>query len=479
MSTASRHRTSPGERVRRDRTGDSLLSRPLLARTETLPASATAGLTNARTRIVGTRTGIGADLLVALVRVWRYVARVIGRAASLVSGVVTPLGWTMAGTVVVALVAGYTLGWIELVAIGWAGVVVAVVAATFLFGSHAHRIELRMPHNRVVVGEQATGTLHVTNPTSRRLLGATVELPVSSALLELPVPSLPGGGAFDDSFTVPTSKRGVLQVGPVRTVRADPLGLVRREHVWAASTELFVHPVTVPIPSTSTGLVRDLEGQVTRTLTSSDVAFHALRDYQPGDDRRFIHWKSTARQGVYMVRQFEETRRSHLMVVLSLASGDYETEEQFELAVSVAGSLGIRAIRDARTVSVLASGVTPEFSKRKIFTAQHLSTLTPARLLDDLARVGHAASALGAADLARVAADQVAGTSVAFLVLGTSPTPAQLRAASAAFPAGVEVVAVVCDPGYAFGLSRLGSLSVLTVGGLPDLQKALARSRAA
>ena len=34
--------------------------------------------------------------------------------------------------------------------------------------------------------------------------------------------------------------------------------------------------------------------------------------------------------------------------------------EEFELAVSVAGSLGVRAIRDGRTVSVVVSTVTPE-----------------------------------------------------------------------------------------------------------------------
>jgi uncharacterized protein (DUF58 family) len=225
--------------------------------------------------------------------------------------------------------------------------------------------------------------------------------------------------------------------------------------------------------------VRDLEGQTTRDLTASDVAFHALREYQPGDDRRYIHWKSTAKQGVHMVREFEQTRRSHLLVALSLASADYEDDEQFELAVSVAGSLGVRALRDARTVSVVASGATPEFAKRKVLSVRRLSTLTSVRLLDDLARVERADSALSLVDLARVAADQVAGTSVAFLVFGSPPAPAQLRAASASFPAGVEVVAVVCDPGFPPALRRVAGLTVLTIGFLDDLQKALARSRAA
>ena len=207
-----------------------------------------------------------------------------------------------------------------------------------------------------------------------------------------------------------------MSVGPVRTVRADPIGLVRREVVWTESAELVVHPRTIGVPSTSTGLIRDLEGTPTRDLTSSDVAFHALREYQPGDERRYIHWKSTAKTGTFMVRQFEQTRRSHLVVALTLATGDYASEEEFELAVSVAGSLGVRAIRDGRTVSVVVSTVTPEFAKRKILAVRALATHVPARLLDELAVVDVAAAALNIRDVARVAADDVDGISVAFLV---------------------------------------------------------------
>lgn len=268
----------------------------------------------------------------------------------------------------------------------------------------------------------------------------------------------------------------MLVVGPVRTVRADPIGLVRRELAWTDQHEMFVHPRTIAIPSTSTGFIRDLEGNPTRDITSSDVAFHALREYARGDERRNIHWKSTAKTGTYMVRQFEETRRSHLVIALSRASSDYADDAEFEMAVSVAGSLGIRAIRDVRNLSVVTSATTPEFAKRKVFAVRSLSTLSPSRLLDDLSIVDHEESALGLTDVARVAAEQVSGISVAFLVCGSMPTPGELRAASTRFPAGVEVVAVVCDPDTVPGLRRVTGLSVLTIGFLEDLQKSLAKA---
>ncbi len=270
----------------------------------------------------------------------------------------------------------------------------------------------------------------------------------------------------------------MVPIGPVRTVGADPIGLVRRELIWTERAELVVHPRTISVPSTSTGLIRDLEGAATSDLTSSDVSFHSLREYQVGDERRYIHWKSTAKAGTYMVRQFEQTRRSHLVVALSLASGDYATDEQFELAVSVAGSLGVRAIRDGRTVSVVVSALTPEFAKRKTLAVRSLSTLLPGRLLDDLAFVASADSALGIRDVARVAAEDVDGISVAFLVCGSAPAAATLRAASASFPLDVAVVAIVCDPDAVPGFRRVAGLSVLTIGYLDDLRIALARTAA-
>ncbi|MET0590876.1 MAG: DUF58 domain-containing protein, partial [Naasia sp.] len=472
MSTSSRHRS--GRRTVAGRT------EPVRGRTQTgargrtqtgargstltsTDLAATRGLSNERTRIVGERTGLGADLVVLVVRAARAVTARITRLAGQVASVVTPLGWSMLGVAVLSFVLGYGFGWVEIAAVGWGLAVIIVVASFFLLGGSAHEVRLVMAHDRVVVGERAVGSVVVRNPRRRRLLGASIEVPVGDGLLELPLPSLGGGAEHEEVFTVPTSRRGIIRLGPVRTVRADPIGLVRREHEWAASVELFVHPATVSIPSSSTGFVRDLEGQVTRDLTSSDVAFHALRDYQPGDDRRYIHWKSTAKQGSFMVRQFEETRRSQLLVALTLAGADYETPEQFELAVSVAGSLGVRAIRDGRSVSVVVSERTPEFAKRKVFASRALRTVTPTRLLDDLSGLDHASSALGIVDLARVAAEDVSGISVAYLVLGSTPSVLQLRSAAAAFPPGVEVVAVVCDAGFTPGLTRVGELTVLTV----------------
>ncbi|MEY2849651.1 MAG: hypothetical protein RI885_2318 [Actinomycetota bacterium] len=441
-------------------------------------STTTVGLTNARTRIVGDRTGPAADAVVAMVRVLRVARKGLARAFGRVAEVVTPLGWTMLCVVPAAFLVGYRFGWVELVAVAYAGLILIAVAVVYLVGRSSVTITLALRHSRVVVGQPARGVLVATNPTRHRVAASAVEVPVDREIVALSTPSLAREGEYEQEFGIPTARRGVYRVGPARTVRADPVGLVRREIVLTAPSELFVHPRTIAIPGTSTGLVRDLEGQSTRDLTSSDIAFHALREYTPGDEQRYIHWKSTAKTGTYMVRQFEETRRSRLVVALSLSSAEYATADEFEMAVSAAGTLGIRAIRDARDISVVVGENTPEFAKRKVLGIRQLNSLSKSRLLDDLSGVEMAESSLTIPDVARVAADKVPGISVAYLVCGSRVTATALRAASVQFRTGVEVVAVVCDPETVPGLRRVSDLSVLTIGYLDDLKASLARAAA-
>jgi uncharacterized protein (DUF58 family) len=435
-------------------------------------------LSNARTRLVGSREGALADTIVAVVRFWRRMRRVTKTWSIALAAVVTPLGWGIAVSVLLAFLVGYGLGWLELVAVGWAGLLVIVAAVVFLIGRTSHDAALSVPVNRVVAGESAVGQLTVTNPTRRLLPGTRIEVPVGEGLADFQVPALPPSGRYEDLFTVPALHRGVIPVGPVRAVRADPIGLVRRERQWDEQVDLYVHPRTISVPSMSTGFVRDLEGNPTRDLTSSDVSFHALREYMPGDELRSIHWKSTAKTGQYMVRQFEETRRSHLMLAISLADEDYVGDDDFEMAVSVIGSLGVRAIRDGRTISVVASESTPDFARKRLFAVKKIAAVTASRLLDDLSRIDRSETALPLADLARVAADSVGGISLAFLVCGAAVSVTSLRHAARLFPIGVEVIAIVCDPDIVPSFKRAGELTVLRIGYLDDLRQFMARASA-
>jgi uncharacterized protein (DUF58 family) len=436
---------------------------------------ATDGLTNARTRIVGNRTGAPAELVIALVRGGQQIGGTVRRWLRLVAAVITPLGWLIAVCVVPLLALGFRWSWTTLVLLGFVGIATLMIAAGYLITVTTLGVTLVIPQPRVVAGDDARGIVAVKNSRRRRSGATIVEVPIAQSFTELTVPSLVGSAEHSAEFSIPALRRGRVSVGPARTVRADPVGIVRKVVSWGDAVELFVHPKTTGIPSVSSGVLRDLEGTPTRDITDSDVSFHALREYQAGDDRRYIHWKSTAKTGVHMVRQFEETRRSHIMIAMTLAQSDYTTEEEFELAVSAAGSLGVRAIRDVREVSVVVSEKTPEFARRKTLAVRHLSTVTRDRLLDDLTDVEPDSTALSILDVARVAGPDAFGVSIAFLICGSSVSAATLRAATAKFPLGITVIAVVCAPNAVPGLRQVAGLWVLTIGFLDDLRSALSR----
>jgi uncharacterized protein (DUF58 family) len=364
---------------------------------------------------------------------------------------------------------GFTLGWSELIALGCAGIFTFALSTLFALVPHAHEVTFHLAEPRVVVGEGARVIVTVTNPTNRRLAALNVDIPVGDGFLSRSVGRLKGKQESELSLDITTDARGILTVGPVRIVRQDPLGLVSREVSHGTATTLYVHPVTIGLVSMSTGFVRDLEGNPTRDLTDSDLSFHALREYVPGDDRRNIHWRSTAKTGRFMVRQFEQTRRSHLLIALDTNPDDFADPQEFELAVSVAASLGVRALRDTRDLSVLQG--TPPANLSAIATASR------ARLLDGLAGVSLAPASPSLSMLATLSAAYSADVSVGFLLTGSVPDAKTIHAASVTFPAGVEVVTIVCQPEATPGLKMLGRLTVITIGRLDDIQQILGRKK--
>ncbi|MFC2661460.1 MAG: DUF58 domain-containing protein, partial [Actinomyces sp.] len=267
-------------------------------------------------------------------------------------GIVTPTGWACLALLVATGLAALRLGWQEARA---AAAVLAVIAGTswlWLLPRGAHRVHHELLEPRVTVGDEAIIHLSVLNPTSHPLLPARMEMPVGPGTAVFAVPTLRPAAVHERGFVLPTARRGVVTVGPVVSVSADPVGLLRRERERTRAQLVHIHPRTVRAGSTMHGLMRDVEGAVTQELSSSDVSFHALRDYVPGDDRRNVHWRTTARIGRLMVRQFEETHRSSLLILLDCLIDDYEVEEDFETGVSVACSLALAAVGDGREIAL-------------------------------------------------------------------------------------------------------------------------------
>lgn len=373
-----------------------------------------------------------------------------------VLGIITPAGWVLLGVGIVLLGLGRYFGWLELYVPGIMALAIFLTALGFVVGRSAYRVDLDLADHRVKVGEAANGAVVVTNVSKRRLLPAYITLPVGKSKNDFPLPSLAGGEQHEEIFSIPALRRAVVQVGPVYSVRGDALGVARRSLRWTDAEQVFIHPEIVSLAGASSGVLRDLEGQSTRVLSDADMSFHALRDYEPGDDKRHIHWRSTARLGRLVVKQFEDTRRTHTAIVLSTNLGDYATADEAEIAISAAASLGVQATIDRRNFSVLAG-------------TGHLRAGGGQSLLDDFSGLEVSSSQLGGLDLAKWVAKEVPDASVVFLIFGSQVDSAAVRASTAHIPAGVRVVSIQVSQGAPLKLDRTGMLSSATLGALTDL----------
>jgi len=397
---------------------------------------------------------------------WRDIAALIGvrvgdRLRRIVA-VIRPLAWVLMALAVVFWIVGAALGWREMTVAAAIVTITLVLCALFLIGRTEYDVELDLARTRVVVGERAVGALTLANPSNRAILPSRVVLPVGGGRGEFGIQRLAPGERSEELFAIPTQRRGVVKVGPVSIVRGDPIGLFERAHRRDDPVDLYVHPQTVLFGGQSLGFLRDLEGLPAADLSRDDVSFHALNEYQPGDDLRHVHWRSTARTGVMMVRQYEETRRSHFVIGLSRSTADYASSADFELGISIAGSIGLRALRDSQRVDVRVQG-------------QELRAGTGKQLLDSLAAVDNSKPRDGSlSDLSGVISRAMPLASVVVLVCGSSVTNEDLRVACSRLPYGAKVIAVVADTTVEMpALRRIADADVVSVGTLKQIPLAL------
>jgi uncharacterized protein (DUF58 family) len=418
-------------------------------------------------------------LLRTLLGLARLAAGAVRRALGPVIGVVSPLGWIVLLVAIVSALAAWLFGWSEFLYLGLTLAAGLVIAAFFLIGHARFHVEIELSPRRVVAGERAFGRLLVTNTGARRSSATRLELPVGRGEADFSVPPLApvgsGPGAeHEELFAVPTARRAVITAGPALSVRGDQLGLLRRRVRWADPVELFVHPKTTLLAPSQSGLVRDLEGAVTSTLTNSDLEFHALRPYEPGDDQRYVHWRASARVGQLMVRQFQETRRSELVLTQLIdaagyASGgsatglDDASNAEFELAVSVMASVGAQVLREKTRARVVTETL-------------ELRTATVTTLLDDSCRL-EPTSGLGLSprEFIRDVLSRMPPPSVLVVVTGSQTPIGELRAIEAVVGSDTRLIGLRVVLDGEPRISQVSRFHLLTIGELGDLPKLLRR----
>jgi uncharacterized protein (DUF58 family) len=380
-------------------------------------------------------------------------------------GIVSGLGWLLVAAAVVFTYVGARFGWREFSYAAAVMFAIVIGSAAFAIGRTRLRVEFDVAPQRIEVGEAAAVRFSVRNEATMPLLPIGLEFAVGDSRASFTLPTLAPNAGFEDVAVIPGVRRSVVTLGPVTTQRGDPFGVIRREVVWTDPIELFVHPKTVPLEPLGAGLLRDLEGRTTQDISMSDLAFHTLRDYVPGDDRRYIHWRSTAKfSGIgdgerFLVRQFLDTRRSHIAVVTDVSADSYRSPEEFELAISVGASIAVRALTDEMDLTVICG----EHAAVQPVIFQALDTYSRADLGD-----WRLAPATGR--LNHLAPD----ASVVILITGPNCGFEQFQQARAFLPREVATLAITVADGGEISLREAVGLTVLSIGGLADLPQAMA-----
>ncbi len=391
---------------------------------------------------------------------YRRAAEPAIRALRQVLDCVSGLGWAVVGAAVAAWIVAWSAGWREFALIASILGALFILGCLFTIGRTRLDVDLEVSPIRVKVGESAAARFQVRNAAKVPLLPVHLTFPVGESAARFTLPALRPSATYEDVVVIPTRRRSVVVVGPITTQRGDPFGLVRRELVWARPVELFVHPETVPLEPLGSGLLRDLEGHTTNDISMSDLAFHTLREYTPGDDRRYIHWRSSAKQtsarGVesFMVKQFLDTRRSHIAVVVDMNPASYGGEQEFELAVSVGASVAVRTLADEMDLTIVCG------SQTAAQPPPHIALDTFSRAVPEEIDLAPATGRL-----IQLSPD----ASVVLLITGQQSPIQALLAARTFLPVETNAIAVRVHRGAAKGLAEASGLTVVTIGSLADL----------
>jgi uncharacterized protein (DUF58 family) len=149
-------------------------------------------------------------------------------------------------------------------------------------------------------------------------------------------------------------RRGIVRFDGLTLARPDPLGLFRALHNVALPSSVLILPKRYPLPPVALpGALKYQQGGVAMAsnVGQSDE-FVALREYRRGDPLRHIHWRSWAKVGKPIVKEFEdEFFVRHALILDTFTDRPYT--DAFEEAVSVASSFACTVLTQESLLDLL------------------------------------------------------------------------------------------------------------------------------
>ena len=156
---------------------------------------------------------------------------------------------------------------------------------------------------------------------------------------EQPLARIAPGARGSVKLSLKARRRGRIELAGLTLARTDPLGLVRGIARLRAPGRVVVLPKRYRLPALALpGRRRFQQGGVTLATSVGDSEeFVGLREYRPGDPLQKVHWKSTARTGTPIVKEYQDEFFERHALVLDTSSVRGE-DPAFEEAVAIAAS---------------------------------------------------------------------------------------------------------------------------------------------
>jgi uncharacterized protein (DUF58 family) len=148
--------------------------------------------------------------------------------------------------------------------------------------------------------------------------------------------------------------RGRVELPGVRVTTRFPFGLFAKSGRPIPVGEAIVFPAVRLIDPAGR---RHLTAGGTRSLHRRGRGhdLHNLREYRAGDDRRLIHWRSTARTGTLIVRELEAETAAATRIAL-VGDGTRDAA-RLEAAMSEAASLAVHLLGTGAAVELVGPGL--------------------------------------------------------------------------------------------------------------------------
>lgn len=162
------------------------------------------------------------------------------------------------------------------------------------------------------------------------------------------------------SYRLTCHRRGYFQIGPTVLETGDLMGLHRRYRVGAEPQYLLVMPKVVPLTGYDVASRRPIgEIKMRERIMDDPTRLKGIRQWQPGDPMRQVHWAATARTGVLHSKVYEQTSVAGVTLILDLhCDSNPQQHEPFrsELAITLAASIAAAVYEMNQPVGLASNG---------------------------------------------------------------------------------------------------------------------------